>query len=61
MCSQCRIGHNFGCLLKRMSGLQQNSLLSISQEKMANFIYGGYSSNRSEKVPSFSIDNCVET
>ena len=60
MCSQSRIGHNFDCLLKRMSGLQQNSLLSISQEKMANFINGGYSTNRFEQVRLFSIANILE-
>lgn len=60
MCSQSRIGHNFDCLFKRMSGLQQNSLLSISQEKMANFINGGYSTNRFEQVRLFSIANLLE-
>ena len=35
---------------KTSQGLAKNSLLSMTEEKMTRFIYGGYQDNRHERV-----------
>lgn len=35
---------------KTNQGLEKNSLLSMTEEKMTRFIYGGYQDNRHERV-----------
>lgn len=35
---------------KGNGGIQKNSLLSMTQEKMAKFIYGGYQKDKLEQV-----------
>lgn len=41
---------------KGSEGIQKNSLLSMTQEKMAKFIYGGYQKDRLEQVPPSPSD-----